>query len=857
MRRLIIKILYIIAVFFLFLFLFARLMSDETEDQTAVMGSASLPLVRLYLPDGREAGTLHGYLDEMDVRSVRGGILPLASDRTVRLTVLAYGQALDGMRFEVRDITGENLVEQTPLSSFRETVFGDLEASFAVKDLVAPDTEYILILRADIADQTVSYYTRVILPGDESVSFAQEAAAFAADFHESTFDETGRERLAAYMEPDRSGDNSTYARVNIHSSIKQVVWGDLPVVSHDSPSLQLWDVRGDIITLSLTGSIVLRGDDDRQLPCDVTETFRLRRGKSRIYLLDYDRSMKYRFSGDAADFSGDKIELFITPENVPLIENSDGSVLAFSAGRRLFSYSKENNELAVIFSFEDNENADERCTWQNYDFHLLRADENGDIHFLVAGYMNRGIHEGRVGVAYYHYRSSIKQLEEKLFLPVDVSPEILRAYVSRMAHVSGEGELYLMLGDDVVLVDSANQSVSTVIADAAKTPYFRSESGALFARTDGSIGDRITLIQFNSGEMSQVEAEPGTQVIPLGFMQEDLVYGVVNDGDIRRDQTGNDVYAMETVLIRDAFGNILENYKSPGHYVVDAIVEGNQIRLHRVTLNEETGYYEDAAEDQIINTLEAKSKTNRLVTVVTEQWEKTTVIDCRQDIKASSVKILTPSLVLPKEEGLEVFRKRETFGGFYVYRNDGSIEGIYEEEAAAVLAAYDENCAVVDGDDRYVWEKKNLASRNQIMAITHSAESAVFSEGEGTAAFCLKLILEHRGISRDVNDMLERGDSLSEILDRSMSDCRSLTLTGCSLPIVLYYVNQDIPVLVSMQDGSALLVIGYNDTELVIVDPRKNAGERVYKITRSHGNQLFRENGNRFITYYQSDNVPS
>ena len=85
-----------------------------------------------------------------------------------------------------------------------------------------------------------------------------------------------------------------------------------------------------------------------------------------------------------------------------------------------------------------------------------------------------------------------------------------------------------------------------------------------------------------------MEADPGTRLIPLGFMQEDLVYGVVRERDIRKDQTGTEVYAMESVLIRDAQGDILEHYQSPGHYVVDARVEGNQIRLYRVRLNEET-----------------------------------------------------------------------------------------------------------------------------------------------------------------------------------------------------------------------------------------------------------------------------
>jgi hypothetical protein len=52
---------------------------------------------------------------------------------------------------------------------------------------------------------------------------------------------------------------------------------------------------------------------------------------------------------------------------------------------------------------------------------LLEADGNGNVTFAVYGYMNRGEHEGQVGVAVYYYNVEQSSVEEKVFIPTDTS----------------------------------------------------------------------------------------------------------------------------------------------------------------------------------------------------------------------------------------------------------------------------------------------------------------------------------------------------------------------------------------------------------------------------------------------------
>ncbi len=851
MRRLFLKILYILAVFFLFLTIFFRLAGVEEMDQTSALGSAGLPVVKLTLSDGSEAATLHGYLDDMSIPLMRGTILPVADDRKVHLRIVTYGEPLDNVTYEVRDITGERLIEQAMVTERRETPYGDMELSFTLKDLLDAGEEYSLVLKALTSRGTVNYYSRILIAGDEGEAFSRDALSFAAEFHDMTFDKGRNKELITYLESDRTGDNTTFAHVNIHSSLSQVTWGDLPVDHNETHSMQIDDLKDDVIMLTLRGEVILVSDEGRQNPYDMTEYFRLRRGESRLYLLDYDRTMQYRFLGDASDFGADKIGLGIGSADIPFMESESGDVIVFQGGDRLFEYRKKTGELITLFSFEDNENGDERSTFRQHDYHVLEAFDDGNVSFLVAGYMNRGEHEGHVGVAYYQYSADIKQLTERAFLPSAASPEILRAYVDRMAYSGTRDELYLMLADDVIMVDPDTGGVETVIENAASSPYFRSNSGAIFARSEGAGGQRITMAQFRNGEMGEIVAQPGTMLLPLGFMQEDLVYGIVYEEDVRRDQTGSFVYPMRRVLIRDAAGNQLENYEREGVFVVSADIEGNQIRLNRVILDENTGFYEETEGDQIVNTLEAKSRINRVITVVTEPWERVVEIDLREEVDVSRLKLINPRFVQPEENAQFAMPDPEPRGTyFYVYGGASQIPEILSDEAEAVTAAVMSSASVVDNHDRYVWQKRGLSARNQIMAITHAAAASGPYTGENTSAECLKLMLDHRGVNRNTQELLDEGASFAEILNICLPECRALTLTGCDLSAMLYYVNQDIPVLVSLRDSNALLLIGFNESELVLVDPSRSPEERVYKITRSQGNRLFEQSGNRFTTYY-------
>lgn len=128
------------------------------------------------------------------------------------------------------------------------------------------------------------------------------------------------------------------------------------------------------------------------------------------------------------------------------------------------------------------------------------------------------------------------------------------------------------------------------------------------------------------------------------------------------------------------------------------------------------------------------------------------------------------------------------------------------------------------------------------MAITGKASSEENSE----LSVCLETILGFAGSVKKVQPMLDMGKTVKQILEENINDAQVLELRGVCLDAVLYYVNKDIPVLVTLGDGSTMLVIGFNELNIVVMNPKTGT---VYKIGMNDATNMFQQNGNEFVTY--------
>ena len=158
----------------------------------------------------------------------------------------------------------------------------------------------------------------------------------------------------------------------------------------------------------------------------------MRYTNTRMYLLNFERTLEEIFRGENDSISGNSILLGIRSKDVEYQTNESGKVVTFVQEGELWSYNQEANTLAKVFSFRGYEGVDDRENYGEHDIKIVNIDEAGSIDYIVYGYMNRGIHEGTVGIAVYHYDSLANTNEEQVFIPSNQSYEVMKSELGQL-----------------------------------------------------------------------------------------------------------------------------------------------------------------------------------------------------------------------------------------------------------------------------------------------------------------------------------------------------------------------------------------------------------------------------------------
>ena len=646
MKRAIIKGVLLGCIFALALMILSRVMNQGNTDMTTEMGEATYPVLSMYV-DAYRVGSLHGYAQTMECAYLRDNLQPIGEDRRIDVRMDTYGRGIDTIAFEVRSLDGERLVESTPVEDYQVNE-DDISFSITLKDLIESDTEYMLVFLVTPQNSApIRYYSRIIL--SESLHI-REKLDYITDFHERTFDREAAAELTKYLESNAEGDNTTFHKVTIHSSFNQVTWGELPVRRVTEPCIMIRELTEQTGSFNLEYLVGIKNGKKTEY-YRVNEYYRIRYTPDRMYLLDFERTMEQVFDEESDVYINDKIVLGITGDEVEIKESDGGNVFAFTVADKLYSYNVTDNKLARLFSFYGNteELRDTRSAYDRHDIRVLTVDETGNILFLVYGYMNRGRHEGCVGVVLYAYNSMTNTVEEMAYVPYDKSYELLKTDIEELSYLSRTGIYYFMLDGSVYAVDVRTLSIQTVVTGLKEGGYHVSESDKMLVWQEGSdlyAATDLILMNLNTQMQTKIRAGAGEYISVVGFMGEDLIYGLARERDIRENSTGITTFPMYCLKIQSDDGSILKTYQKNGVYVVESEIADNQLTLSRVIYDEESESYVPTQDDQIMNTEEIRSGSNVLSFVVTENYETICQITVKDEIDAKGLKLLTPKEIL-------------------------------------------------------------------------------------------------------------------------------------------------------------------------------------------------------------------
>lgn len=836
MKKLLLKILVYTAVFFICLSVFGRMAHRDQINNTVDMDPASQPVIYMSIDD-ISYNMLRGYSASRDFSYDRDALSYLTENRELPFSVTTFGQKVSTASYELRNIEDDRLIENGDVTLTLSPI-GNPEGRITFKDLIIPGAEYSLVLKLGLEDgRELSYYTRVI-SGDSALAY--DKIAYARFFHDCLFDKHEAEKIKKHLETNSSlNDNSTFAYVDLHSSFSQITYGELEVSPYGEPLIYLKEDNGTNATVCI--DYMLRNGYGTDLTAYMAhESITVRYTDKSVYIMSYVRTME-EIANPMSMCVNDKITLGIADENPEMKESPDGSCVAFVSGGRLLSYSALSGKLACVYSFYDYGAFDVRNIYDKHDIRILKVEDSGDMVFAVYGYMNRGSHEGDVGIAIYSYEDKYNEIRELLYIPYEKSADILMEEMSRLLYMNGQGHIYMTLESSVFMVDLNEMSASETgmyrTGDAIQTS---SDQRYLVTMDDRSANTtKLTVTDLENETSVKISAGYGEYIRFLGFIGEDMLYGLVRISEVRPQTNGKLLLPMYRICICDGTGRLIKYYEKEGVYVTDAEILDNRIMLSRISVND--GNISSAPDDSITASTEGKTGSNALSVAVIDKYERYVQIQTAGPIKAAKLMITNPVEIRTGEAGLIDLDLPSSVKRFYVY-NAGDICGIYVTEAAAVEAAWETGGTAIEESGNVIWKYASRKNVNQIMEIG----ATEIGEGESSLSVCMDVMMGYEGIIRNSEVLLQSGRSVRDILAENMDGVTVLDLSGCTMDHLYFYLDRDIPVMALLNDGGAVLITGHNDRELVIMDPSK--GELGKKDIEKMA-EFFENNGNQFISY--------
>lgn len=794
----------------------SRLKEDEDTVYT-IMEDTSLPIVTVEF-QGREINRMPGYVQDMG-NAAADCLTVLPEDRALPVHIIGAAEQISGIHYEIRSLDLERLVEDTCVEKW-ETGEDGIWLKLPIQNLLTKDREYQL--RVELITEkhgSVYYYTRIVWTDSTA---PRDMIDLAVSFSERTFDYDRAKELVTYLETRPDEDNSSFGHTGIHSSFSQLTWGKLNMTQTGPVQITLKELDGvmSCVQLSYLASRELEQGGTEMY--EVEENFTMKWNELRTYLMDYERCVNQIFRGEKEAYSGKRILLGITDDSrIQTKKSAGGAVYAYCANRDLWTFTPEDRggHAVQVFSFRGKEETDVRAAYGKHNIRLLQVDDEGNVEFLVYGYMNRGTHEGCMGITGYHYDAEKNALDEQFFIPVQMSFEELDADIQRLSYRTEGGMLYLFVdqavygidlksGEYMVVADGLSEGSYAVSADQRRLAW--QENGEVFQASS------LSLMDLESGVRQEIRANSDEYVRTLGFVGSDLVYGAAKKEDLR--VVNGRVEDLPMYVVRIVNDQLQEetSYEKNGYYVADVRVEESRIHLERVT-RAGGNQFVDADEDTIVcNADMGSGSLDGIGWYASQDKGRVYFVQLDKEMKNSgNVRVTVPKkLGTGHSQRLELKSStEERTMKFYAY-GGGHLLGVTSDFGYALDLAYDKMGIVKDENHQVLWSRVN---RNNIRAIR---------EPSAAAEPLLRHLGEFTG-SRTFEDGV------------TMIDAR-----GASVMELLYFIDQGIPVLGYTGEGSYLILCGFDQYNVTVFDP---ASGEIYKAGLNDSTEYFRIRGNDFI----------
>lgn len=783
MKRILLKIVVLAVVFVGSVCVFSIYLNREDTKTTTAVSDPTLPVLMIR-HGSTDINSMYGYAEEMNETSLRHSITLLPYDRNLTLVVSPYDAEIDSISYVVSSLEDGTRVENGSIKMMNPD--GEkLVSNLHLTEPVTMGQEYMLRFDVRLTDgRLFYYYTRIVQRNGQNLDWYLD---YAQSWYQNCLQKNITDEMIAQLEPDTAQANSSLHYVNISSGMDQLSWGNLSPSLYRKAVPTVLEVNEMTVSLELDYLITAENENGDLEYYSVVEFYRMRKAQDSVILLDFERTVEESFNGELPVLTESGLTLGIAGKDVRLRVNSTADTAAFVQNGEIWEYNRAANKVSQVFSFRTGDPGDERYENREYGLTISSVSDTGEVTFIVYGHMNTGLHEGYNGICLYRYDQNQNTTKELLFIPSKIGFEVLNRSLSRLAYVNDSGQCFLCYGDSISSVSLDNLSSFFIEESLDWDTFSVSDSQTLVGWTEEKDG-RTTASELNldTGDTLQIDAPEGEFITTLGFIGEDLVYGLSRASDEYIDEAGNATVPMYRVCLMDKEGSVVKDYMKDNVFISSVHREDSLLQLKRFSLkgsartelpDDNISYYEIEQEESVSIRLS-----------VTERKGTEVFIDFSVPGKASNLLTLhTRYLNVSSVPQTLLAMPQEADKMYYVYAKGGLVE-IYSRVNLAIDTADSLVGTVLNKEQQYVWERGNY--KESVLLDTSLLPKALLEAPIGD------------------NQMAEAVGEEYDVWN----------LSECTLSDMKYQISSGYPVCAKWSETQNVLIIGYDQFNIWIYD---------------------------------------
>lgn len=520
------------------------------DNQTGEQVVETFPV--LYIEkSGNIFNNMQPYEIKMDVKSMYGSLTPAVNEEPI--TFVSKGNTRDIIRVEytLYDMAGK-LIENGTVTT--ENIKPDGAFDISLHNLTSDEAQLELKLCFS-ETKDVYYYTRVIAGEDITKAFS-----FVQDIEDACLKKESPVDLTLSMEWDLVTTKASYNETDINSSYEQVTWAGLNIADVSSDYyISVVDCSEGITSFRVNYSIY--ADDENKTTYQVTDFLRVREVNDEMFLLNFYRNTSEDFSRTESVFDTDTIYLGVGNGQEEFESIDGGSHLFFVQNQSLYHFDTEANRISTVYTADSTLRQQNMPLGSKCNIKLLGKRDNY-FYYIVSGYLSDESHSGICGISIMKYDLTANVYEELFFQPVRYNHEILMDELDMLSYMNEEGSVFFVSNGEIrsynVDTNTLKDEIKNVSLD---TLIVSPDSGYIgWSKKQDGGEDILAVRNLNTGDELMVSPKEGTRIVPIGFVKNDLVYGVSDIEEVEKCVATDKQQLIYNVCIVDEKGELIKEY---------------------------------------------------------------------------------------------------------------------------------------------------------------------------------------------------------------------------------------------------------------------------------------------------------